>query len=331
MNPVLSQEEIDALMAGMISGEIDVMALEEKEQVKVKDYDFRRPVRLSKEYVSTLNMVFEEYAKIAENLLTTQLRSNVALELKSIEQVSFDEFLHSVPHFTMMGVFHADPQPGIQIMEMNPQICLQLIELLCGSAETTTFNYNNTKDHFTEIEQAILEEVVIQFGKAFQAAWRDIVGLQVHLDMMETNSQMIQAISPNEPVTLVTFEIEMLGTTSFLNLCIPYVFFESILDKLSLRNWFHTGKGADAADQGRLERNLQHVEVNLEVVLGKTEMSLESFLQLELGDIIPLEKRTNEPLVLSIEKEPYYLVKPGIVDRRMAVEVLQNIGGNQEE
>ncbi|WP_373705915.1 flagellar motor switch protein FliM [Jeotgalibaca porci] len=148
MNPVLSQEEIDALMAGMQSGEIDVAVLEEKEQVKIKQYDFRRPVRLSKEYISTLTMVFEEYAKISENLLTTQLQSSVSMDLKSIEQVSFDEFLHSVPYFTMMGVFHANPQPGIQIVELNPQICFQLVEIMWGSADEASFTKEVTKTYF---------------------------------------------------------------------------------------------------------------------------------------------------------------------------------------
>lgn len=330
MNPVLSQEEIDALMAGMQSGEIDVAVLEEKEQLKVKEYDFKRPVRLSKEYISTLTMVFEEYAKIAENLLTTQLRSNVSLDLKSIEQVSFDEFLHSVPYFTMMGVFHSTPQPGIQIVELNPQVCFQLVELLCGSADERTFAKEVTKDYFTEIELAILEDLIAQFGVAFQSAWRDIIHLDVAMDSMETNSQMIQSISPNEPVSLVTFEIEMLGSTSFLNVCIPYVFYESMLEKLSFRNWFHSGKEADANDHEHLEKSLQGVELNVEVTLGKTELSLENFLQLELGDIVPLQKRISDPLILSIENEPYYLVKPGILENQMAVEVLQDIGGNQD-
>ena len=281
MNPVLSQEEIDALMAGMQSGEIDVAVLEEKEQVKIKQYDFKRPVRLSKEYISTLTMVFEEYAKISENLLTTQLQSSVSMHLKSIEQVSFDEFLHSVPYFT-------------------------------------------------EIERAILEDIIQQFGVAFQNAWRDIADMDVSLDSMETNSQLIQSISPNEPVSLITFEIELLGNTSFLNLCIPYIFYESMLEKLSFRNWFHSGKEADASDQDHLEKSLQAVELNVEVTLGKTELSLENFLQLELGDIVPLQKRTSDPLILSIEKQPYYLVKPGILEDQMAVEVLQDIGGNQD-
>lgn len=332
MNPVLSQEEIDALMAGMQSGEIDVDVLEEKEkeQVKVKAYDFKRPVRLSKEYISTLTMVFEEYAKIAESLLTTQLRSNVSLDLKSIEQVSFDEFLHSVPYFTMMGVFSSNPQPGIQIVELNPRLCFHLVELLCGSADEVAFKKEVKKDYFTEIELAILEDLIVQFGVAFQHAWRDIIDLDVKMESMETNSQMIQSISPNEPVSLITFELEMLGNTSFLNLCIPYVFFESMLEKLSFRNWFHSGKEADASDQDHLEKNLQDVELKVEVTLGKTLLSLENFLQLELGDIVPLQKRTSDPLVLSIENQPYYLVKPGVIENQMAVEVLQDIGGSQD-
>ena len=331
MKPVLSQEEIDALMAGLKSGEIDAAELEEKEQTKVKDYDFRRPIRLSKEYIGTLNMVFEEYAKMVANLLTTQVHQNVAIELKSIEQVSFDEFLHSVPRFTMMGIFHSDPQPGIQIVELNPQICFQLIELLCGNVDGANFANNEDKDHFTEIEMAILEDVMVQFGIAFQAAWRDIVSVDTHMSTLETNSQMIQTMSPNEPVAMLTFRITILNNQSFVNLCIPYVFFESILDKLSLRNWFHTGKGTDVTDVDKIRRNLQGVPLDMEVSLGKTMITLENFLQLELGDIVPLNKRITEPLVLSVEKQPYCLVKPGVHGTQMAVEILQEIGGDGEE
>lgn len=331
MNPVLSQQEIDALMAGMQSGEIDVAVLEEQEQVKVKDYDFKRPVRLSKEYISTLKLVFEEYAKIMENTLTTQLRTNVSLALKSIEQISFDEFLHSVSFFTLMGIFHADPQPGIQMIEINPQVSFKLVEIMCGSANDVTSSQEPDRDYFTEIERAILEDVMAQFGAVFQTVWRDIIELEVHMDSIETNSQMVQSISPNEPVALITFEIELMGCTSFVNLCIPYVFFETILDKLSVRYWFHSGKAIDVTDKERLKSSLQEVELNLEVILGEAEVSLENFLQLELGDIIPLRKRTNDPLSLLIENQPYYLVKPGIVDNQMAVEVLQDIGGNPEE
>lgn len=331
MNPVLSQEEIDALMEGMKQGTLDTQTLAEPEKPKAKPYDFRRPARLSKEYMSTLNMVFEDYSKMVGNLLTTQVRTTISLELKSMEQVSFDEFLNSMPPFTMMGIFHSAPQPGIQIVELNPQICFQLVELLCGNADGRNPMKIVKRDHFTDIELAILEEVVLHFGTAFQNAWRDILPLETTMASMETNAQMIQAMSPNEPVTMLTFEIEMLGTRSFINLCIPYIFFESILDKLSLKNWFHTGKGSDASEKGKLERNLNAVPLQLKVLLGQTKISLDNFLQLELGDIVPLDGKITEPMVMEVENEPYYLVKPGLVGSQVAVEVLKELGGNSEE
>ena len=112
MSKVLSQQEIDLLMESVKSGEIDTELVEEAEPVKIKTYDFRRPARLSKEYMTTLTMLLEEYAKIASNLITTQVRSNVTLRVASIEQISFDEFLHSVPNFTLMGLFRSEPQEG---------------------------------------------------------------------------------------------------------------------------------------------------------------------------------------------------------------------------
>lgn len=135
MKQVLSQQEIDSLLAAVQNGEIDSEELEEAEKPKIKAYDFRRPVRLSKEYISTLTMIFEEFAKIAGNLLSTQVRNNVVLQLASIEQVSFEEFTNSVPRFTWMNVFHSNPLEGVQVVEVNPQVTLQMIELLCGSSD----------------------------------------------------------------------------------------------------------------------------------------------------------------------------------------------------
>src|SRR5690606_21665634 len=126
---VLSQQEIDALLVAMDSGEIEAeVDVEEKGSSKVKPYDFRRPVRLSKEYLSTITMVFEDFSKLASNLLSTQLRRPVETKIAAIEQVSFDEFVHSVPSFTLMGVFQSKPLNGLQILEINPQFSLQMIE-----------------------------------------------------------------------------------------------------------------------------------------------------------------------------------------------------------
>ncbi|MER2175242.1 MAG: flagellar motor switch protein FliM [Carnobacterium sp.] len=331
MKQVLSQQEIDSLLQAVESGEIDAKGLDEKEQEnKVKSYDFRRPVRLSKEYISTLNMVFEEFAKIAGNILSTQVRTSVGVQLASIEQVSFDEFVHSVPRFTLMGLFRSVPLEGTQIIEISPQLCLQLVDLLCGSTEIRDNVDELSKESFTDIEMAILEEILSNFIHSFELAWRDVVEIKGKLDSTETNPQMMQTMSPNEPVVLVTFTVELYGVKTFINLCVPYIFFEGILEKLSLRNWFHSEKETDHTDSGKIEKSLHSAPVNMEVLLGETVMTLENFLQLELGDIIPLDGKTSDPLILSVEKLPRYFVKPGLKGKNMAVEVLQYIGGETD-
>ncbi|WP_313468940.1 flagellar motor switch protein FliM [Carnobacterium sp.] len=331
MKQVLSQQEIDSLLQAVESGEIDAKGLEEQEKEnKVKSYDFKRPARLSKEYISTLNMIFEEFAKIIGNLLSTQVRTNVDLQLASIEQVSFDEFVHSVPRFTLMGMFHSEPLEGTQIVELSPQLCLQLIDLLCGSSEVGNSTEEVTKESFTDIEMAILEDILLDFIRSFELVWREIAELKTSLDTTETNPQLLQNMSPNEPVVLITFTVELFEVRTFVNLCVPYIFFESILDKLSLRNWFHSEKETDHSDSGKIEKSLSLAKVNLEVLLGEATMTLENFLQLELGDIIPLDGKTSDPLIMAVEQRPHYLVKPGLKGKNMAVEVLQYIGGETD-
>lgn len=136
---VLSQSEIDSLLEAMTSGEIDEEIIEESNQPKVKPYDFRRPVRLSKEYLSTISMVLEDFAKISVNQLSTKLRRQVEMNMVSIEQISFDEFVHSVPKFTLLGSLTSEPQSGVQIVEVNSSICMQMVEILCGFDSSNSF------------------------------------------------------------------------------------------------------------------------------------------------------------------------------------------------
>lgn len=324
---VLSQSEIDSLLEAMNSGEISEEIIEETQQTKVKPYDFRRPVRLSKEYLSTISMVLEDFAKISVNQLSTKLRRQVEMSMVSIEQISFDEFVHSVPKFTLLGTLTSEPQSGVQIIEVNSSISVQMVEILCGFDSNSQFVENTNKSNFTEIELAILDEIIEIFANAFRNVWQDVAELKTKVESMLTNPQLLQSMSPNEPVVLATFNISLSGNTTFVNLCIPYVFFEDILDKLSFRNWFHEGKEAGEMDHKRFSQNLQPVPVDLVTLLGESNISIEDFLDMEKGDIIQLNNKTSQPLTMYVEDQPYFQVKPGFVDNNLAVEVLQFIGG----
>lgn len=326
MKQVLSQQEIDSLLNALTSGEIDPASIkEEEERNKVRSYDFRRPIKLSKEYINTLYMIFENFSKIAGNLVSNQIHTNVDIKMGSVEQISFDEFIRSIPNPTLMGLFRSKPFPGTQILEINPQFCLRVIELMCGGSESKYTKNLKKMESFTDIEQGILEEIIATILKSFEAAWTEIIELETEIDTLETNPQLVQTLSPNEPIILISFTIELFKNKSFMNICIPYMSFENIIEKLSIRNWFDFEKESNDANREILSERIRSVVVNLEVSLGKSTITVEDFLHLEHGDIIELDMKINDPLRMYIEDKVHYLVKPGELDGKIAVEVLQYI------
>lgn len=338
MDQVLSQQEIDALLNAMSSGTIDEQKIEEEAQeaAKVKTYDFRRPTRLNKEYISTLHMVFDDFAKLSGTLLSSQLRTSVNLKVAAIEQVSYDEFIHSIARRTLIGLFHSDPMKGSQMIEINHQLCSFFIELLCGGQETNSDEVNAKRDidireNFTDIELSILEEVITNFKGVYQQVWKDIVKLDPVLDTIDTNPQLLQAMSPNEPVVLVTFTVDLLDRSTFINLCIPYIFFEGFLDKLNIRNWFDSSKDNDEDDSAELKRNLNGVEMTIEAILGGAKMDLADFLNLEVGDVIKLDKKISEPVDTYIDEQPFYTTKLGkLSNGQFAVELIDKMEGEED-
>lgn len=332
MNEVLSQQEIDTLLQALNTGELDPEAVKlDEEKNRVKPYDFRRPIKLSKEYINTLHMIFENFSKIAGNLLTSQIRVNAALSLGAVEQISFDEFIRSTPNPTMLGVFHSKPLNGNQILELNPQLCMQIVELMCGGSQSDFSKNISRKDVFTDIEVGILEEVISSLLKAFEAAWNEIAEIETVIDDLETNPQLIQNMSPNEPVVLISFSVVIHEHKSFMNICIPYMSIESIMEKLSLKNWFDLDKNQSNENRGLIEQSLIHSDVELKVELGRTIITIDDFLQLEEGDIIQLDIQTNSPLRMCVENQLHYYVRPGEMNGKLAVEVLQYVEEDVEQ
>lgn len=324
MKQVLTQQEIDELLNALNTGDIDATKVEEEvEKDKVKSYDFRRPIKLSKEYVNSLHMIFENFSKIAGNLMSTQIRNNINVKVGAIEQLSYDEFIKSIPRTTLMSVFKTNEMPGFQVLEINPLFCNQVIDLMCGGGEVK--NAKDKKDKFTDIELGILEEVIISVLKGYEIAWKDVMELSTEIEFMETNPQMVQNMSPNEPVILITFTVDLFGQTSFMNICIPYMSFEDVIEKLSFKNWFDFQKQGESNDKELIEGKLMSAKVDIEVILGKSIITVDDFMKMEEGDILELDVKTSEPLTMYIEDKLHYLVKPGLVKGKVGVEILEYI------
>jgi flagellar motor switch protein FliM len=326
LKEILSQEEIDALLDALKTGEIDAsMAGEDEERNKVKAYDFRRPIKLSKEYINTLSMVFENFAKLSSSQLSSLVNTSVVMTVEMIEQISYEEFINSIPNPTLIGVYRSRPLNGTQILEINPQFATQVIERVCGGAITKGKSITR-KDKFTDIELGILEDLVLNLLRPFQTAWDDIVEIETELESLETNPQMVQSITPNEPVVLVSFSVEMFSVKSQINLCIPYTSFEQITDKLSIRSWFEVDKGFDnTVFKAQISDRLMTAGVDMTVELGRTMITVDDFIHLDSGDVVLLGAKTNAPLKMFVEDRLHYLVQPGDLDGKLGVQILDYV------
>lgn len=322
MAEVLSQSEIDALLSALSTGDVEPDQLKDKEEKhKIKKYDFRSPQKFSKDHIRTLEMVHDSFARIVSNYLSGQLRKHVKIEIQSVEQITYEEFVHSIPNPTIITIFKMHPLQGNLLLEMNPQFSFQVLDILLGG---TGQRYEKTKD-FSEIEKNILSNMTTEMIKSMVLAWDGILEVKPEFELLETNPSANQTLAPNEPVALLSFLVELGKSTTYMNLCIPYLSVEKILDKLVVQYWFKSDDDDELKGevQEKLKKGIDPVEVNMHVELGKTEITIDSFLKLVKGDVLVLDSQCSNPVKVFVEEEECFIAKPGFVGKNMGIEILE--------
>jgi len=160
--------------------------------------------------------------------------------------------------------------------------------------------------------------------KGFKLAWTETMEIEPVLDDIETNPQQLQTMPPNEPVVRISFGVEIFESNTSMHICIPYVSFENIIDKLSIKSWFDMERSYDENKyREMITDGLVGAEVAITVEMGKTVITVDDFLHLETGDIVQLDIGTDKPMKMYIEDKVHYLVQPGIHNEKLAVQVLQ--------
>ncbi|MGL5152064.1 MAG: flagellar motor switch protein FliM [Clostridium sp.] len=323
MAEVLSQGEIDALLSALSTGEYEPDELQkDEEKHKIKLYDFKSPQKFSKDHIRTLELIHDNFARIMANYLTAQVRKNVKVKIETVEQITYEEFIHSIQNPTILTLFKMPPLNGTILFEINPRFSFQIIDILLGgSGERQTVS-----KEFSDIDKNIMYQVSSGIISNLKLAWDDIIEVDVEVEGIETNPALNQTLAPNEPVALITLSVEMGKYSSFVNICIPYLSLEKILDKLVVQYWFKNEEdGLLEESRKKMEEGLNKVEVNLHTKLGSTQLTVDDFLRLNTGDIIKLDNNYTEPIKLYVEEEECYYVKPGKVGKNMGVEILDII------
>lgn len=320
MAEVLSQSEIDALLSALSAGDFEPDQLKEKEEKhRVKKYDFRSPQKFSKEHIRTLEMVHDSFARIASNYLSGQLRKHVKIEIQTVEQITYEEFIHSIPNPTVLTIFSMPPLQGNILLEMNPEFSYQILDILLGGEGNRKVKLKD----FSEIDKNILSSITSEMINSMKLAWEDIIEVRPQFEALETNPSASQTLAPNEAVALLSFSVELGKSTTYMNLCIPYLSVEKIVDKLIVQYWFKTDASElDTDAREKIMAGIEPAKVDLHVELGETEITLDDFLRLVKGDVLVLNTRYDSPVRVFVEDEECFIAKPGIIGKNLGVEIL---------
>ena len=328
MGDILSQAEIDALLNSITSGDADLgSALDDDGAEKeAKAYNFARPSKFNKEQLRTLEIIFDNFARMVSSFLTGYLRTPSHLEVANAEQMTYNEFNNSLVNPVILGLIDFKPLKGTVILEMSANIGYSIIDRILGGPG---LSIKKLRD-FSEIEKILLERVLSQLITYMVEPWENLLTLHPSIEKIETNSQFAQIISPNEMVALVTLGVKVGSSEGLVNFCIPHLVIEPIMKKLNTKFWFSARENEDVeVYREDLEAKLEKTKVHIAAVVGRTTITVNDFISLQVGDIMPLDSYTTSDLNIMVGDLLKFHAKPGISRGRNAIQIT-SMSGKEE-
>lgn len=320
MTEILSQDEIDTLLNAMSTGDISTESIKEtKAQKKVKIYDFRRPDKFSKDQIRTLQMMHETFARLTTTSLSAQLRTLVSVHVASVDQLTYEEFIRSIPNPTTLAVVNMDPLKGSSVLEIDPSITFTVIDRLFGGAGEPT----KLTRELTDIELSVMEGIIVRILGNLRESWAQVIDLRPRLGNIETNPQFAQIVPPNNMVVLVTLETKVGDVEGMTNFCIPYITIEPIIAKLSAQYWYSSiRKSATTENMNILKERLDEVQIPVVAEIGSIDVATRDVINLKKGDVIKMANtKTTSEMTVKIGGREKYTCRPGLLGSKMAVQV----------
>lgn len=318
MGEVLSQEEIDSLLSALSSGEVDMQDIQNKEEKSVKNYDFKRPTKFSKEQLRTLELIFEHYGRLLSTNLPAYLRKNVTVTVVTSETITFNEFTNSLSNPVILGIANFQPLKGNIIIDMGSEVGYAILDRMLGGQGRAIEKMRD----FSEIELNILNRIMAVCTDLLREPWKNVLDITPYIERIETNTQFAQIIAPNEMIALVTLSIKIGEVEGFLNMCLPFITIQDIVDNLNTKFWFTNKNNSNDEDQSvYIESMLRKVDVPVKAVLGKSSIPVKDFLGLQVGDVIKLGTRVDSEMDVYVDKIKKFSAVPGKERDKYAVRV----------
>ena len=306
MGDVLSQNEIDNLLNALSSGELDVEEIKENSEKQVKDYDFARPSKFSKEHLRTLEIIFEHYGRLLSTNLPVYLRKSVQVEVMNSEAVTYQEFSNALSNPVLLGIINFAPLQGNIIIEMASNLGYAIVDRMLGGKGEPMDKVRE----FSEIELLIIERILVVCVNLLSEPWENVVDIKPHLERIETNSQYAQIISKRNDWCYV--DITIGDVQGLMNVCLPYITLEDVIDKLNTKYWYSNMQSQDEASYAdAIESLINRAQIPVKAVLGNSVVSVSDFASLQKGDIIRLDRKVDEELDVYVGNIKKFAALPG--------------------
>ena len=318
MSDILSQSEIDNLLKQLSDGDLDVDQIQGEDEKQVKNYDFSRPTKFSKEHLRTLEIIFEHYSRLVSTNLPVYLRKNVQVSVASSETVTFSEFSNALSNPSVLGIINFAPLNGNIIIEIATNLCYAMLDRMLGGSGQPL----EKSREFSDIELTILQKLLVMFTQLLREPWKNVVDISPVLSRLETNPQFAQVIAPSDMIAIVTLNMKIGDVEGMLNICLPFFTLEDVMDKLKTKYWFSTmQENHDEHYEEYIESMIRRVDVPIKAVLGKSTISVSDFLNLQVGDCIRLDSRVDTDMNVYVGNIKKFTALPGTDRDSYAVQI----------
>ncbi|MBI5016504.1 MAG: flagellar motor switch protein FliM [Deltaproteobacteria bacterium] len=331
MSELLSQDEVNALLQSVPLVEEATQKLAAPPEPvapsparytkRATRYDFKRPNRISKNVLQSLHFLHERYARNLALNLSAYLRTIADIVLLSVDQLSYAEFLMSLPETTCINVVDIQPQGGTLAYEVNPTLVFAIIEkLMGGSSETPTQNRE-----ITVLEQHLVEGFIQMALRDLREAWQTIGETTFVLERQETSPQLVQIVAPNEIVVVVVFEVKVGQTSGMMNFCIPAIYLDPFAMELRQENRTDFTTRMTDEDHRRLDEVLADAITTLNVDLAERKIPIRELLSMQVGDLLPLNKEVTAPVTVRVAGLPKFQALFGARKGRKAARIVSHV------
>ncbi len=332
MADILDQSEVDALLNAVSTGDVDEGATQQVAQAAelhrdVSTYDFKRPERVSKDQMRSLQSIHEGFARNFGASLSGFLRAIVETRVATTEQLTYSEFIHSLPSPTCFTLLSAEPLDGQMCLEISPLIVFPIVDRLLGGTNGEIFIPQRP---LTAIEDRLVGRIIERALENLAEAWSDLVKINFKVTGSESNPHLVQIVAPNEVVVVLGFEIKIGARAGTMSICIPFNVIEPVIGELGAQNWLaYSHQPAESGDAQCVNQNLRHAGVELKAFLAASEMTVADMLSLSRGDIIRLDKLVDQTFVLQVEGKNKFAGRLGQLRGNRAIRVTREAASDE--